>query len=114
MIEYHQIGIVCRDRRCDFFNLAAAGIGRRIRRCTLPGNGFSDSRTRTDDEFDRFGKVLATTKAQLETVARSIGQAETRTRQMARKLKDVEALPVHEAASLLGESPDAEEDEAAA
>ncbi|HWI37621.1 MAG TPA: DNA recombination protein RmuC, partial [Burkholderiales bacterium] len=35
----------------------------------------------------------ARTKAQLQTVANSIEAAETRTRQIERKLKDVEALP---------------------
>lgn len=44
-------------------------------------------------EFGRFGEVLARTKAQLQTVANSIDAAETRTRQIERKLKDVEALP---------------------
>ena len=52
-------------------------------------------------EFENFGKVLANTKRQLETVANSIESAETRTRQMARKLKDVEALPEPEAQKLL-------------
>ena len=57
-------------------------------------------------EFGRFGDVLANTKKQLQTVANSIDQAETRTRQIERKLKDVESLPVPEAggvsAALLG------------
>jgi DNA recombination protein RmuC len=44
-------------------------------------------------EFGRFIDVLARTKAQLQTVANSIDAAETRTRQIERKLKDVEALP---------------------
>jgi len=44
-------------------------------------------------EFGRFSDVLARTKAQLQTVANSIEAAETRTRQIERKLKDVEALP---------------------
>jgi DNA recombination protein RmuC len=66
-------------------------------------------------EFGRFGDVLARTKAQLQTVTNSIGQAETRTRQMTRKLKDVEALPVPQAELLLGKVDDeAEEDDAAA
>ena len=43
-------------------------------------------------EFGRFGEVLAATKRQIETVARSIEGAETRTRQMARKLKEVEEV----------------------
>jgi DNA recombination protein RmuC len=64
-------------------------------------------------EFGRFGDVLAKTKAQLQTVTNSIGQAETRTRQMTRKLKDVEALPVPAAEALLGKSDEPEEDAAA-
>ncbi len=64
-------------------------------------------------EFGRFGDVLAKTKAQLQTVTNSIGQAETRTRQMTRKLKDVEALPVPAAEALLGKADEPEEDDAA-
>ncbi len=44
-------------------------------------------------EFGKFADVLARTKIQLQSVANSIDQAETRTRQIERKLKDVEALP---------------------
>jgi DNA recombination protein RmuC len=62
-------------------------------------------------EFGRFGEVLARTKAQLQTVTNSIGQAETRTRQMARKLKDVEALPAPQAEQLLGKVDDEPQDE---
>ncbi len=57
-------------------------------------------------EFGRFGDVLARTKAQLQTVTNSIGQAETRTRQMTRKLKDVEALPAPQVDRLLGKADD--------
>jgi DNA recombination protein RmuC len=57
-------------------------------------------------EFENFGRVLANTKRQLETVTNSIDQAETRTRQMARKLKSVEALPETEAQKLLGSADD--------
>ena len=53
-------------------------------------------------EFGKFGEVLAKTKSQLESVTNSIGQAETRTRQMERRLKDVEALPGPDAQRLLG------------
>jgi DNA recombination protein RmuC len=53
-------------------------------------------------EFDKFGGVLATTKKQLQAVANSIDDAEVRTRQMARKLKSVEALPGPDAQKLLG------------
>ncbi|WP_374703648.1 DNA recombination protein RmuC [Burkholderia sp. WAC0059] len=54
-------------------------------------------------EFGKFGDVLAKTKSQLETVARSIEAAEVRTRAMSRKLRDVEALPGDEAGTLLGD-----------
>jgi DNA recombination protein RmuC len=44
-------------------------------------------------EFAKFGEVLDRAKSQLQAVANSIGDAEVRTRAMARKLKDVETLP---------------------
>ena len=53
-------------------------------------------------EFGNFGEVLAATKRQLAAVSNSIDKAETRTRQMAKKLKSVEALPGSEASRLLG------------
>jgi len=53
-------------------------------------------------EFDKFGGVLAATKKQLQAVANSIDDAEVRTRQMARKLKSVEALPEPDAQRLIG------------
>jgi DNA recombination protein RmuC len=52
-------------------------------------------------EFGKFGEVLANAKKQLQTVANSIDSAETRTRQMERKLKGVEALPEPDAVKLL-------------
>ena len=55
-------------------------------------------------EFGKFGEVLARTKAQLQSVTNSIDAAEVRTRQMERKLKDVETLGPKEE-SLLG-APD--------
>lgn len=62
-------------------------------------------------EFGRFGDVLARTKAQLQTVTNSIGQAETRTRQMARKLRGVEALPAPQVEQLMGKAEDEPEDD---
>jgi DNA recombination protein RmuC len=47
-------------------------------------------------EFGKFAEVLASTKRQLQTVANSIDQAEVRTRQIERKLRDVEVLPGQE------------------
>lgn len=44
-------------------------------------------------EFGKFGDVLAATKNTLERATKNIEYAETRTRQMTRKLKSVEALP---------------------
>jgi DNA recombination protein RmuC len=46
--------------------------------------------------------VLAATKLTLERAAKNIEQAETRSRQMSRKLKSVEALPSEIAQQLLG------------
>ncbi len=62
-------------------------------------------------EFGKFGDVLAATKNTLERAAKNIEQAETRTRQMTRKLKSVEALPSETARLLLGtDASDASED----
>ena len=52
-------------------------------------------------EFTKFGDVLAATRTALEKAARNIDQAEVRTRQMSRKLKQVEALPEAQTQSLL-------------
>nr|WP_315218719.1 DNA recombination protein RmuC [uncultured Duganella sp.] len=57
-------------------------------------------------EFAKFGDVLAATKLTLERAAKNIESAETRSRQMARKLKTVEALPSEAAQLLLGPEPD--------
>jgi DNA recombination protein RmuC len=58
------------------------------------------------NEFGKFGQVLARTRQQLQTVANTIVEAETRTRQMERKLKQVEALPEPQAATLIGTGQD--------
>jgi DNA recombination protein RmuC len=57
-------------------------------------------------EFGKFGEVLARTRQQLQSVTNSIVAAETRTRQMERKLKDVEALPERQAKRLIGTASD--------
>jgi len=62
-------------------------------------------------EFSKFGETLAGVKRTLETAANKIGQAETRTRQISRKLKNVEVLPLAQATKLLGEPEAPEEDE---
>jgi DNA recombination protein RmuC len=61
-------------------------------------------------EFGKFGDVLAATKVTLERAAKNIENAEVRSRQMARKLKSVEALPA-EAAQLMIGADTAERDE---
>ncbi|MGO4378438.1 DNA recombination protein RmuC [Pseudoduganella sp. RAF53_2] len=53
-------------------------------------------------EFAKFGDVLAATKTTLERAAKNIENAEVRSRQMARKLKSVEALPAEAAQLLIG------------
>jgi DNA recombination protein RmuC len=62
-------------------------------------------------EFGKFGDVLAATKTTLERAAKNIEKAETSSRQMARKLKSVEALPSETAQLVLGaETFDASEE----
>ena len=51
-------------------------------------------------EFGKFGEALAHTRKKLEEASNSIIKAETRTRQLTRKLKEVEALPVSESVQL--------------
>jgi DNA recombination protein RmuC len=53
-------------------------------------------------EFAKFGDVLAATRTTLERAAKNIESAEVRSRQMARKLKSVEALPAEAAELLIG------------
>jgi DNA recombination protein RmuC len=53
------------------------------------------------NEFDKFGKVLSRVKDQTQSVLNTIGQAETRTKQMTRALKSVESLPDERAQVLL-------------
>jgi DNA recombination protein RmuC len=57
-------------------------------------------------EFGKFGDVLAATKLTLERAAKNIENAEVRSRQMARKLKSVEALPSEAAQLMLGTAGD--------
>ena len=53
-------------------------------------------------EFGKFGDVLSATRQTLERAAKNIENAEVRSRQMARKLKSVEAMPSDVAQQLLG------------
>jgi len=57
-------------------------------------------------EFNKFGDALATTKSTLERAAKNIDQVETRSRQMSRKLKSVEALPSDATSLLIEEEQD--------
>ena len=63
-------------------------------------------------EFGKFGDVLDKVKKQLNTASNTIDSTQTRTRAMARKLRDVEALPSGEAPDLLGQEEDEVLDEA--
>jgi len=51
-------------------------------------------------EFGKFGEVLARVKDQLQLASSTIEKAETRTRQMDRALKSVEALPTEQSLQL--------------
>jgi DNA recombination protein RmuC len=61
-------------------------------------------------EFERYGKWVETIRDQVDRAAKTLETADTRTRQMRRALKVVEALPEGEAQALL--PPAAEEDDA--
>jgi DNA recombination protein RmuC len=52
-------------------------------------------------EFDRFGALLAKTKDKLVQVSNTLDEAGRKSTTIARKLRDVEALPEHEADRLL-------------
>lgn len=61
-------------------------------------------------EFGKFGDVLAKVKKQLHSAERCIGDTETRSRAMERRLREVEELPAESAAVILNLTPgDAEE-----
>jgi DNA recombination protein RmuC len=53
-------------------------------------------------EFGKFGEALSHTKKKLDEASNSISKAEVRTRQLSRKLKEVEALPAAESEQLIG------------
>ena len=57
-------------------------------------------------EFSKFGDSLANVKKSLESASNRIGQTETRTRLMLKSLKNVEAMPEDETASILGPALD--------
>ena len=59
-------------------------------------------------EFGKFGGVLDKVKKQLATASNTIEETQTRTRVMARKLREVEQLPVGESDELLELLPEDE------
>jgi DNA recombination protein RmuC len=61
-------------------------------------------------EFGKFGDVLDKASSQLQTVANSITSAGTRTRQIEKKLRSVEALPEEKSMKLLSETTEIEQD----
>lgn len=54
-------------------------------------------------QFSKFGDLLAATKKKLEETANKIGSAEVTSRQIERKLKNVETLPESESVKLIGD-----------
>jgi DNA recombination protein RmuC len=61
-------------------------------------------------EFARFGDWIGRVREQVGTVSRTLEQADMRTRQMQKKLRDVEALPAEQTVAVLpAASPDEEE-----
>lgn len=54
-------------------------------------------------QFNKFGDLLAATRKKLQETANKIGDAEVASRQIERKLKNVESLPEQETSHLLGE-----------
>jgi DNA recombination protein RmuC len=57
-------------------------------------------------EFGKFGELLARTKKQLETVTNTLGDAETKTRTIERKLRDVERLSDEQTRAILEDASD--------
>jgi DNA recombination protein RmuC len=56
-------------------------------------------------EFGKFGDVLARAKKKLDEASNTLDEARGKTTTIARKLRDVEALPAADAARLLGSTP---------
>jgi DNA recombination protein RmuC len=52
-------------------------------------------------EFERFGEWIGKVRTQVATVSKTLEDADTRTKQMQRKLRSVEALPAERAARVL-------------
>jgi DNA recombination protein RmuC len=56
-------------------------------------------------EFQKFGDVLARAQKKLQEASSTLDEARGKTTTIARKLRDVEALPEHEAEPMLGTAP---------
>ncbi len=54
-------------------------------------------------QFTKFGDLLSATRKKLQETANKIGDAETTSRQIERKLKNVESLPESQSINLIGE-----------
>ncbi len=61
-------------------------------------------------EFGKFGGILDKTKKKLDEASKNIGDIEHRTKQMNRKLKEVEALPQAQTQMMLGVADDSDDD----
>ena len=62
-------------------------------------------------DFGKFGDVLDRTLKKLQEASNTIEHAATRTRQIERKLRNVQELPAGEAVKLLGQDAGGEEEE---
>jgi DNA recombination protein RmuC len=62
-------------------------------------------------EFARFGDWLGRIREQVGTVSKTLELADTRTRQMQKKLRDVEALPAEQAIAMLPAAPREDDEE---
>jgi DNA recombination protein RmuC len=62
-------------------------------------------------EWTKYGDVLAKVQKKLHEASNTIDQAQTRTRAIGRKLKDVQELPADEARALLRVKDDVEPEE---
>lgn len=64
------------------------------------------------NDFGKFGDILDRTQKKLQEASNTIESAATRTRQIERKLRNVQELPAGEAVKLLGEDARAQEEDA--
>jgi DNA recombination protein RmuC len=61
-------------------------------------------------EFGKFGDVLAKTKKKLQEAGHTIDKAEVRTRAIARKLREVQEVPLAKTGGFIEDGPEVEED----